>query len=49
MARDVKLFDSKEHQYQVDSDGRIANATHDTVTSNVVCGYKTLFAYFQER
>jgi hypothetical protein len=49
MARDVKLFDSKEHQYHVDRDGRIAYATHDTVSSNVVCGYKTLFAYFKER
>jgi hypothetical protein len=49
MAEDVKLVDSKEHVYHVDMEGCIAYVTQDTISSNVVCGYKTLFAYFKER
>ena len=49
MAEDVKQFDSKDHVYHVDKEGKIAYKTHDTSSSNVVYRYRTLFAYFKER
>jgi hypothetical protein len=48
MLRDVKTFDTDSHKYRVSADGRIAYDFLDTTVTNVVSGYKTLFAYMKE-